>query len=128
MYEQKRAKEGCHLILSFAFKSSCKTSEKLIPLRSAISFSQLGMAKVFLIALLSKIRRMKTVLLPLLILKSQEIPQATKLQDIHIDSGEFANLVRIDLIDGNAVKRTVSIPKWMDDKASEAVLSLSKRG
>ncbi len=60
--------------------------------------------------------------------KSQEIPQATKLQDIHIDSGEFANLVRIDLIDGNAVKRTVSIPKWMDDKASEAVLSLSKRG
>ena len=60
--------------------------------------------------------------------KSQEIPQAPKLQDIHIDSGEFANLVRIDLIDGNAVKRTVSIPKWMDDKASEAVLSLSKRG
>ena len=58
--------------------------------------------------------------------KAQEIPPASKLQDISIDSGEFVNLVRADVKDGRAVKRTVSIPKWMDDKVSEAGLSLSR--
>lgn len=58
--------------------------------------------------------------------KKQEIPQASSLKDIEADKEEFASLVRVDVRDGRAVKRTVSIPKWMDDMVSEAGLSLSR--
>ena len=56
----------------------------------------------------------------------QEIPTASNLNEIETDEKEFANLIRADIKDGRAVKRTVSIPKWMDDKVSEAGLSLSR--
>ncbi len=39
---------------------------------------------------------------------------------------EFVSLIRADIKDGRAVKRTVSIPKWMDDKVIESGLSLSR--
>ena len=58
--------------------------------------------------------------------KKQEIPKASSLKDIKADKEEFASLVRVDVRDGRAVKRTVSIPKWMDDMVSEAGLSLSR--
>lgn len=58
--------------------------------------------------------------------KKEEVPSASNLTDIHTDPGEFANLIRADVKDGRAVKRTVSIPKWMDDRVSEAGLSLSR--
>ncbi|MEY8518797.1 type II toxin-antitoxin system HicB family antitoxin [Lachnospiraceae bacterium 29-84] len=56
----------------------------------------------------------------------QEIPTASNLNEIETDEKEFSNLIRADIKDGRAVKRTVSIPKWMDDKVSEAGLSLSR--
>lgn len=40
--------------------------------------------------------------------------------------GEFVNLVRAEIKDSRAVKRTVSLPKWMDEQASAAGLSLSR--
>lgn len=55
-----------------------------------------------------------------------DIPKASDQTDITVASNEFINLVYADLRDNKAVKRTLSIPKWMDDKASEAGLSLSK--
>lgn len=58
--------------------------------------------------------------------KKQEIPQASSMKDIEAAKEEFASLVRVDVRDGRAVKRTVSIPKWMDDMVSEAGLSLSR--
>ncbi|MCM1046070.1 MAG: type II toxin-antitoxin system HicB family antitoxin [Candidatus Gastranaerophilales bacterium] len=58
--------------------------------------------------------------------KKQIIPQASDLKSIQTSTGEFVNLVRADIKDGRAVKRTVSIPKWMDDKVVEAGLSLSR--
>lgn len=60
--------------------------------------------------------------------KKQEIPQASSMKDIEVEAAkeEFASLVRVDVRDGRAVKRTVSIPKWMDDMVSEAGLSLSR--
>ena len=58
--------------------------------------------------------------------KKQEIPQASSLKDIEADKEEFTSLVRVDVRDGRAVKRTVSIPKWMDDMVIEAGLSLSR--
>lgn len=40
--------------------------------------------------------------------------------------GEFVSLVRAEVKDSRAVKRTVSLPKWMDEQAAAAGLSLSR--
>ncbi len=61
-----------------------------------------------------------------LIDKKQSIPSASNLKSIEITSEEFVNFIRVDVKDNRAVKRTVSIPKWLDDKAIEAGLSLSR--
>ena len=53
-----------------------------------------------------------------LIDKNHVIPKATDLQNMTMEKDEFINLVRADVKDGRAVRRTVSIPKWMDDKVS----------
>ena len=58
--------------------------------------------------------------------KKQEIPTARNLNEIETFQNEFVSLIRADVKDGRVVKRTVSIPKWMDDKVSEAGLSLSR--
>lgn len=58
--------------------------------------------------------------------KKMDIPAASSLNDISVAPNEFVNLTRADIKDGRAVKRTVSIPKWMDDKVAEAGLSLSR--
>lgn len=54
------------------------------------------------------------------------VPPASRLQDLQPDTDEFINLIRADVKDNRAVKRTVSIPKWMDDQVAEAGLSLSR--
>ena len=61
-----------------------------------------------------------------LIDKKKEIPKASMLGTLEVVEDEFANLIRANIKDGRAVRRTVSIPKWMDDAVSEAGLSLSK--
>lgn len=61
-----------------------------------------------------------------LIDKKQSIPSASDLKSIEITSDEFVNFIRVDVKDNRAVKRTVSIPKWLDDKAIESGLSLSR--
>ena len=48
------------------------------------------------------------------------------MEDIAHKQGEFVNLVRVELKDNRAVRRTVSIPKWMYDAATSANLSLSR--
>ena len=58
--------------------------------------------------------------------KKQPIPAASNARDVETEAGEFVNLIRADVRDNRAVRRTVSIPKWMDDKVSEAGLSLSR--
>ena len=58
--------------------------------------------------------------------KKQEIPKASSVEKVKTSAGEFANLIRADVKDGRAVKRTVSIPKWMDDKVVQSGLSLSR--
>jgi len=55
-----------------------------------------------------------------------EIPQASNISDVKVDVPGFVNLVRADVRENRAVKRTVSLPKWMDDKASETGMSLSR--
>jgi len=58
--------------------------------------------------------------------KKQSIPSASDLKSIDRSPEEFVSLIRADVKDGRAVKRTVSIPKWMDDKVTETGLSLSR--
>ena len=58
--------------------------------------------------------------------KRQTIPSASNFNSLETAQGEFVNLVRSEVKDGRAVKRTVSIPKWMDDKVIESGLSLSR--
>lgn len=56
----------------------------------------------------------------------EPIPAASSRQGMTLEAGEFVNLIRAEVRDNRAVRRTVSIPKWMDDKVSEAGLSLSR--
>ncbi|MDR2095227.1 MAG: type II toxin-antitoxin system HicB family antitoxin [Treponema sp.] len=58
--------------------------------------------------------------------KKQTIPAASHIDKIKADKGEFVNLIRAELKDERAVRRTVSIPKWMDDRAVSSGLSLSR--
>ena len=58
--------------------------------------------------------------------KKQEIPNATPVKQIKTQKDDFINLICADIKDSRAVKRTVSIPKWMDDKVIQSGLSLSR--
>ncbi len=58
--------------------------------------------------------------------KKLSIPAASNSESLEISQGEFTNLICADIKDSRAVKRTVSIPKWMDDKVIETGLSLSR--
>lgn len=58
--------------------------------------------------------------------KKENIPPASTFNSMEIAEGEFVNLIRVEIKDSRAVKRTVSIPKWMDDKVIESGLSLSR--
>jgi predicted RNase H-like HicB family nuclease len=56
----------------------------------------------------------------------QEIPAASQADNITTNKEEFVNLIRVELNDEHAVRRTISIPKWMDEKAASSGLSLSR--
>ncbi len=56
----------------------------------------------------------------------ETIPEATAIQNVTAEQGEFVNLIRAEIKDNRAVRRTVSLPKWMDDMVVEAGLSLSR--
>ena len=58
--------------------------------------------------------------------KKQKIPKASPMEKIKVSVGEFVNLIYAEVKDGYAVKRTVSIPKWMDEKVTKSGLSLSR--
>jgi predicted RNase H-like HicB family nuclease len=58
--------------------------------------------------------------------KKMTIPKASAIGSVSADAGEFVNLIRVDVKDSKAVRRTVSIPKWMDAGAAKSGLSLSR--
>jgi len=58
--------------------------------------------------------------------KEQKIPSASALENIKTSKNDLVNLICAEVKDSKAVKRTVSIPKWMDDKVSLSGLSLSR--
>jgi len=56
----------------------------------------------------------------------EKIPSATALHEVTVGSGEFVSLVRAETKDSRAVRRTVSIPRWMDNQAIQSGISLSR--
>ncbi len=61
-----------------------------------------------------------------LVEEKQPVPAPSRPQAISVQGDEFVNLIRANVKDGRAVRRTVSLPKWMDDQVAAAGLSLSK--
>jgi len=61
-----------------------------------------------------------------LIDKEQKIPNASPAEKLKTSKDDFVNLICAEVRDAKAVKRTVSIPKWMDDKVAQSGLSLSR--
>ena len=61
-----------------------------------------------------------------LISKNVPIPDPTSPSALVCRDGEFFSFVRVEVKDNRAVRRTVSLPKWMDDRASSEGLSLSR--
>jgi len=61
-----------------------------------------------------------------------DIPSPGELSTLVLDASEAAALVDADLTDykrrvgSRAVRRTISIPEWMDDEATRAGVSLSQ--
>lgn len=58
--------------------------------------------------------------------EKMDIPKSNLFASIPLDKNEFVNLIRVELKENRAVKRTISLPKWMDDMAIQNNLSLSK--
>ena len=58
--------------------------------------------------------------------KECEIPNASSIKEIETGELEFVKLIRSEVKDSRAVRRTVSIPKWLDEKAVESGISLSR--
>jgi predicted RNase H-like HicB family nuclease len=58
--------------------------------------------------------------------KKQKIPNASPVKKIKTANDDFVNLICAEVRNARAVKRTVSIPKWMDDKVIQSGLSLSR--
>jgi len=54
------------------------------------------------------------------------IPAASSIKRIRVIGEEFTTLVHVTINESRAVKRTVSIPKWMDEKAIDSGISLSR--
>lgn len=58
--------------------------------------------------------------------EKEPIPEPSDIKKIIPADNQFINLVQAQIRDNRAVRRTVSIPGWLDAKATEAGLSLSK--
>ena len=59
-------------------------------------------------------------------IKELRLPAPSDIRKVKVPANGFVNLVSADMRDTHAVRRTVSLPKWMDDAATAAGLNLSK--
>ena len=58
--------------------------------------------------------------------EKEPVPSASSYASLKVSDDEIISFIQADMRDTRAIKRTVSLPKWMDDKASEVGFSLSK--
>jgi predicted RNase H-like HicB family nuclease len=54
------------------------------------------------------------------------IPKASSIENLNVQDAAFINYICADVKDTHAVKRTISIPRWMDNKVKESGMSLSR--
>ena len=54
------------------------------------------------------------------------LPKSSPINSVKAPAKGFVNLVRADIRDNRAIRRSVSVPSWLDAKASDAGISLSK--
>ncbi len=64
--------------------------------------------------------------------RGEEVPQKTLSKDIKLEEGQFVNQILCDTLsyqikyNNKAVKKTVSIPAWLDQAATAAGVNFSK--
>ena len=58
--------------------------------------------------------------------RQEPLPVPSEAKTIPIESDEFCNFIRAEMRNTTAVRRTVSLPKWMDERATREGISLSK--
>lgn len=62
----------------------------------------------------------------------RQLPEPSDITSIHCEPGEFATLVMADLdayrrmVDGRAVKKTLTIPNWLNEQAEAAHVNYSQ--
>lgn len=72
-------------------------------------------------------RKALTQWIEYLIDEKETIPIPSDIKIIKkLNNNQFVNLVHAEIRDNRAVRRTVSIPGWLDTKAADAGMSLSK--
>ena len=54
------------------------------------------------------------------------IPAAAPVKAIFLEESEFVNYVRAETKDTRAVRRNISIPRWMDEQVAKQGISLSR--
>lgn len=60
------------------------------------------------------------------------IPEASELSSIHVSEGEFITIVEFDMLaykkrtNNRAVKKTLSIPEWLNEAATAAGVNFSQ--
>ncbi len=63
---------------------------------------------------------------------NRPIPQVSQIKDIKLKMNEFASFIRCDTLEykkkmsNKAVKKTLSIPEWLNEKAMAANVNFSK--
>jgi predicted RNase H-like HicB family nuclease len=58
--------------------------------------------------------------------EKENLPEPSDIKTIKPSSNQFVNFVKAEIRNNRAVRRTVSIPGWLDVKATDAGISLSK--
>lgn len=58
--------------------------------------------------------------------EGESMPSPTDITGLSADEGELLSLVAAEARDTHAVRRTVSLPAWMDTEAAKAGLGLSR--
>lgn len=58
--------------------------------------------------------------------RGEKLPAPSDIKGIRTDADEFASLIRAEVRSTKVVRKTVSIPQWMAEKAEEQHISLSR--
>ena len=58
--------------------------------------------------------------------RRERLPMPSEMEDILVEKDEFISFVRVEVHNTKAVRKTVSLPQWMADKAEQQNISLSR--